>query len=157
MTYKAPFRATLDTGSKDSQGRPALKWDKVTDAAKYEVYRARSKDGTYSLMSTQSATGYTNTSYLANGTTYYYKVRAKNANSTGHFCDAASIASLAAPARPSLTLTTDRSGKPVLKWTSVKDATAYEVFRSTTGAAGSFSIVRRTSYLTWTDANTEMD
>ena len=47
VTYKAPFGAPLVTGSKDSQGRPALKWDKVTDAAKYEVYRARSKDGTY--------------------------------------------------------------------------------------------------------------
>lgn len=33
-------------------------------------------------MSTQSATGYTNTSYLANGTTYYYKVRALKANGT---------------------------------------------------------------------------
>ena len=31
---------------------------------------------------TQSATGYTNTSYLANGTTYYYKVRALKANGT---------------------------------------------------------------------------
>ena len=35
------------TGGNDAQGRPTLKWNAVTGAAKYEVYRARSKDGDY--------------------------------------------------------------------------------------------------------------
>ena len=150
-----PLPAPDMTLTNANNGKPTITWTAVDKAEQYEVYR--SSDGiNYSVIYQSSGLTYTDNSAAA-GSTYYYKVRAKNANSTGHFCDAASIASLAAPARPSLTLTTDRSGKPVLKWTSVKDATAYEVFRSTTGAAGSFSIVRRTSYLTWTDANTEMD
>ena len=150
-----PLPAPDMTLTNANNGKPTITWTAVDKAEQYEVYR--SSDGiNYSVIYQSSGLTYTDNSAAA-GSTYYYKVRAKNANSTGHFCGAASIASLAAPAAPSLTLTTDRSGKPVLKWTSVKDATAYEVFRSTTGAAGSFSIVRRTSYLTWTDTNTEMD
>ena len=150
-----PLPAPDMTLTNANNGKPTITWTAVDKAEQYEVHR--SSDGiNYSVIYQSSGLTYTDNSAAA-GSTYYYKVRAKNANSTGHFCDAASIASLAAPAAPSLTLTTDRSGKPVLKWTSVKDATAYEVFRSTTGAAGSFSIVRRTSYLTWTDTNTEMD
>ena len=44
--YKASSAPTV-TGGNDSQGRPTLKWNAVTGAAKYEVYRALSKDGDY--------------------------------------------------------------------------------------------------------------
>ena len=150
-----PLPAPDMTLTNANNGRPTITWTAVDKAEQYEVYR--SSDGVnYSVIHQTSGLTYTDNSAAA-GNTYYYKVRAKNTNSTGYFCDAGSIASLTTPTAPSLTLTTDHSGRPVLKWTSVADATAYEVFRSTTGAAGSFSIVRRTSYLTWTDTNTEMD
>lgn len=58
-----------------SSGHPKLTWSKVTGATKYEVYRATSKSGTYTKMTTTNKTSYTNTSAKA-GTTYYYKVRA---------------------------------------------------------------------------------
>ena len=70
------------TGGNDSQGRPTLKWDKVAGAAKYEVYRARSKDGDYIKYSTVTGTSYTNISYIENGNTYYYKVRALKSDGT---------------------------------------------------------------------------
>ena len=70
------------TGGNDAQGRPTLKWKAVTGAAKYEVYRARSKDGDYIKYSTVTGTSYTNISYIENGNTYYYKVRALDANGT---------------------------------------------------------------------------
>ena len=83
--YKASstqLPAPTVTGGNDSQGRPTLKWNAVSGAAKYEVYRARSKDGTYTKYSTTTGTSYTNTSYIENGNTYYYKVRALDANGT---------------------------------------------------------------------------
>ena len=70
------------TGGNDVQGRPTLTWKAVTGAAKYEVYRARSKDGTYTKYSTTTGTSYTNISYIENGNTYYYKVRALDASGT---------------------------------------------------------------------------
>ena len=68
------------TGGNDAQGRPTLKWNAVSGAAKYEVYRARSRSGEYIKYSTVTGTSYTNTSYIENGNTYYYKVRALDAN-----------------------------------------------------------------------------
>lgn len=58
-----------------SKGDPKLSWAKVTGATKYEAYRATSKSGTYSKLTTTSKTSYTNTSAKA-GKTYYYKVKA---------------------------------------------------------------------------------
>ena len=152
VTYKAPFGAPLVTGSKDSQGRPALKWDKVTDAAKYEVYRARSKDGTYSLMSTQSATGYTNTSYLANGTTYYYKVRALKANGTASAYSSVvtiTYGTVPTPAAPTMRSAKADSAGITVSWDTAANAVTYNVYR--TADAGSSwtqvaSSVKGTSY-----------
>ena len=57
------------------KGDPKLTWNAVTGASQYEVYRATSKNGTYTKMFTTSNLSYTNTSAKA-GTTYYYKVKA---------------------------------------------------------------------------------
>ena len=70
------------TGGNDSQGRPTLKWNAVSGAAKYEVYRARSRSGEYIKYSTVTGTSYTNISYIENGNTYYYKVRALKSDGT---------------------------------------------------------------------------
>ena len=70
------------TGGNDSQGRPTLKWNAVSGAAKYEVYRARSRSGEYIKYSTVTGTSYTNTSYIEDGNTYYYKVRALKSDGT---------------------------------------------------------------------------
>ena len=56
-------------------GSPRLTWNAVAGASQYEVYRATSKNGTYTKMFTTSNLSYTNTSAKA-GTTYYYKVKA---------------------------------------------------------------------------------
>ena len=58
-----------------SSGKPKLTWNAVAGAGKYEVYRATSKNGTYTKMSTTTNRSYTNTNARA-GTTYYYKVKA---------------------------------------------------------------------------------
>ena len=58
-----------------SSGKPKLTWNAVAGAGKYEVYRATSKNGTYTKMFTTTNRSYTNTNAKA-GTTYYYKVKA---------------------------------------------------------------------------------
>ena len=58
-----------------SSGKPKLTWNAVAGAGKYEVYRATSKNGTYTKMFTTTNRSYTNTNARA-GTTYYYKVKA---------------------------------------------------------------------------------
>ena len=72
---------TLSSGSKKAY----IKWKKIAGASGYEIYRATSKNGTYSLRKTVesgSTLSYTNTKLTA-GKTYYYKVRAYKIDSTG--------------------------------------------------------------------------
>jgi len=52
-----------------------VSWSGVTGASGYEVYKAASSTGIYSLVSTTTSINFTNTALLA-GTIYYYKVRA---------------------------------------------------------------------------------
>ena len=137
------------TGGNDSQGRPTLKWDKVAGAAKYEVYRSYSQNGNYSKYSTQTSTGYTNSSYLTSGSTYYYKVRALDANGTaGAWSDVVAVTCRLGLTAPSVTGGNDAQGRPTLKWKAVTGAAKYEVYRarSLNGDYIKYSTVTGTSY-----------
>ncbi len=63
------------TASFNSKGQPRLRWTAVPGAARYEIYRATSKNGEYKLMYSVKGTSYSNTS-AKSGKTYYYKVKA---------------------------------------------------------------------------------
>ena len=141
------------TGGNDSQGRPTLKWKAVTGAAKYEVYRARSLNGDYIKYSTVTGTSYTNISYIENGNTYYYKVRALKSDGTaGAWSSIVSVtyraASTGTLAAPTVTGGNDSQGRPTLKWKAVSGAAKYEVYRarSRDGSYSKYSTVTGTSY-----------
>ena len=153
VTYKQTLPAPTVTGGNDSQGRPTLKWNAVTGAARYEVYRARSRSGEYIKYSTVTGTSYTNTSYIEDGNTYYYKVRALDANGTaGAWSSIVSVTYRAAstgtlPA-PTVTGGNDAQGRPTLKWNAVSGAAKYEVYRarSMDGDYIKYSTVTGTNY-----------
>ena len=131
VTCRLGLTAPTVTGGNDAQGRPTLTWKAVTGAAKYEVYRARSKDGDYIKYSTQTSTGYTNSAYLTSGSTYYYKVRALDANGTaGPWSDVVAVTCRLGLTAPSVTGGNDSQGRPTLKWNAVTGAAKYEVYRA---------------------------
>ena len=149
VTYKQTLPAPTVTGGNDAQGRPTLKWNAVSGAAKYEVYRARSKDGDYIKYSTVTGTSYTNTSYIENGNTYYYKVRALDANGTaGPWSDVVAVTCRLGLTAPTVTGGNDAQGRPTLKWNAVTGAAKYEVYRarSKDGDYIKYSTVTGTSY-----------
>ena len=153
VTYKQTLSAPAVTGGNDAQGRPTLKWKAVSGAAKYEVYRARSKDGDYIKYSTVTGTSYTNTSYIENGNTYYYKVRALDANGTaGAWSSIVSVtyraASTGTLSAPTVTGGNDAQGRPTLKWKAVTGAAKYEVYRSYSrdGSYSKYSTQTSTAY-----------
>ena len=149
VTYKQTLPAPTVTGGNDAQGRPTLKWNAVSGAAKYEVYRARSEDGDYIKYSTVTGTSYTNTSYIENGNTYYYKVRALNANGTaGAWSSVVSVTYKQTLPAPTVTGGNDSQGRPTLKWNAVSGAAKYEVYRarSRDGDYIKYSTVTGTSY-----------
>ena len=153
VTYRAASTGTLSapavTGGNDSQGRPTLKWNAVSGAAKYEVYRARSKDGDYIKYSTVTGTSYTNTSYIEDGNTYYYKVRALKSDGTaGAWSSVVSVTYKQTLSAPTVTGGNDAQGRPALKWNAVSGAAKYEVYRarSKSGDYIKYSTVTGTSY-----------
>ncbi len=143
---KAPeLTAFSDTGSGDL----ILKWNKISGAVKYRLYRAESYEGPYTfLKTTVSASSYTDTS-VPLGQTRYYKVRALAENKDEDSLWSNIVMGTRHMAQPEMTLTVKTStGKPVVKWQAVENAGSYEVYRSdggmfsrvhTASAAGSYT------------------
>ena len=68
--------ALVLTANKESDTQVTLTWNKLASMKYYDVYRATSMDGKYTLLKRTAATTTTNT--VKAGKTYYYKVRAYN-------------------------------------------------------------------------------
>ncbi len=127
-------RPVVSITTNASSGKPSLKWNAVDGAAKYEVYRATSKNGTYTKMYTTTSTSYTNSSAVA-GTTYYYKVKAICGKSSYGNSAYSVVKSITCDcARPTVTVKcNENTGKPVLSWKAVDGASKYYIYRSTDG------------------------
>ena len=129
-----------------------MTWDKVEGAAKYKVYRATSKTGTYKLMKTVTGTSFTNTSVDA-GKTYYYYVRAVDVD--GKTSDKSNIVSRTCDlARPEVTLSNvASSGKIKVSWKAIDGAVEYEVYRATS-KTGTYKLVKTTTSTSFTNTST---
>ena len=126
-----------------SAGKPKLSWDAVAGAEKYIVYR--STDGKkYKQYTSTTKTSYTNTSAKI-GTTYYYKIKAVDANGT--MSDYSNVKSIkCTPAAPVVSISRS-SGKPKLSWKAVNGATKYYIYRSTDGKNyKQYTTTTKTSY-----------
>ena len=127
-------RPVVSITTNASSGKPSLKWNAVDGATKYEVYRATSKNGTYTKMYTTTSTSYTNSSAVP-GTTYYYKVKAICGKSSYGNSAYSVVKSITCDcARPTVTVKcNENTGKPVLSWKAVDGASKYYIYRSTDG------------------------
>ena len=134
-----------------TSGKPVIKWSAVDGAAKYEVWRSTSKDGTYARMSTVSGTSLTNKSATA-GTKYFYKVRAVADDGTKS--DFSTIKSIVCDCAKPVVKATNvaKSGKIKLSWAAVEGATKYEVWRSTS-KDGTYTKMYTTTGTSYTNSN----
>jgi uncharacterized repeat protein (TIGR02543 family) len=122
-----------------------LTWAAVSGASGYQIYRATSYSGTYSLITTLSsaAISYTNSS-LTTGRTYYYKIRAYRLVGTTHvYGNYTSILStIPIPATPSSFKSVSASYSSVrLSWVVVSGASGYLVYRASS-SSGTYSLIR---------------
>ena len=131
-------------------GKVVLTWKPIEGTAKYEVYRSGTKDGTYKLYCTLTATTYTNSTANA-GYTYYYKVKAisviPEANSAfssivSRTCDCGQIFDCET--------SYNKDGKVVFNWGARKGATSYKIYRSGY-QNGTYKLIGETKSNTFTD------
>ena len=132
-----------------ASGKPYIKWNAVANASKYEVYRATTENGTYTLLGTTTATNYTDNK-AGSGYTYYYKVKALAANGAESDYSAV-VAGICHCAKPTVKATyMGASGKPYIKWNAVANASKYEVYRATT-KSGTYTLLGTTTATHYTD------
>ena len=127
-------------------GKPKISWGAVDGAVKYWIYR--STDGkNFKYYDSTTKTSYTNNSATV-GTTYYYKVKAVNAN--GIASDYSVSKSIQCkPAAPTVSINRS-NGKPKLSWKAVTGATKYWIYRSTDGV--NFKYFDSTTKTTYTNS-----
>jgi uncharacterized protein (DUF1800 family) len=132
-----------------------LTWTASTGATSYNVYRGTSANGEASspVMTGVTALTFTNTG-LTNGTTYFFKVAAVNANGTSDKSNEANAKPVAPPPPPAPTGLAAAAGNTqvVLTWTAVTGATSYNVYRGTTAnGESSTAIMTGVTALTFTN------
>ena len=146
----------------NSAGAITISWGTTTGATAYTVYKSTDGGTTYNAITAatnQPALSYTDpASGLANGTVYFYKVSASNANAV---CASAqsnptSVRSCTIPAAPAGVGARRSGNKQVtVSWSSSSGANYYDVLRSTTSGSGYASIghTASTSFPNTTAAN----
>ena len=143
----------VTSGNNPSTGKITLKWKAVDGAAKYEIWRAGTSNGTYKKMYTTTSTSYTNTSSNA-GYTYYYKVKAISVNgNAGQFSKV--VSRTCDCAAPVVKGGNDAStGHVKLSWSKVAGASKYEIWRAES-KNGTYTRMYTTVYTTYTNTSSK--
>jgi len=136
------------TATVNSERSITVSWEPVTGATWYYIYRSTTTDGTYTRVVGISAgrTSYED-NYLSGGTTYYYKVAANVGENTS--TQSSYVSAITQPGTPTgVTATANSESSITVSWESVKGATGYYIYRSTTynGTYDSIGTSATTSY-----------
>lgn len=125
-----------------------ITYKKLTGAARYDIYRSTSKNGTYTKVRSSTGTTYYDKKLTYNKT-YYYKVKACNKN---NICsDYSTYKSKKVTAgKPSITVSASGATGIKIKYKKVTYATKYQIYRSTSKSSG-YKLVKETTGLSYTD------
>lgn len=131
-----------------------ITYSPVVGATGYEIYRSISKNGTYRLIKTTTATTFYNTN-LTTGFTYFYKVKAIRKQSTLTSKSEFSEKVWKSPKLGTvynLKTASNSYRKAELSWTSVNGASGYIVYRCSK-ANGTYTKAGQTNTNSFTDLN----
>lgn len=129
--YSTSWAHSLDISNVESSGKPYLKWNKRTNAAKYKVYRKRVSDSSYKLIKTTTNRYYTDTAATPSYTYMYYVKAVNKSGKTLQSTYAVKRAcDLKQPQLKSISCVAD-SGAIKVVFTGVKNANQYRLYRAT--------------------------
>lgn len=114
----APTGLTAEKDGPTTYPSVILRWDAVSDATSYIIYRSTSAYGTYSQIGTANYSAYSDDN--PKDGTNYYKVKAKNAYGTSDYSDYASVSidrNAVSPCPPTSLKGSVSGYNMLLKWT----------------------------------------
>jgi fibronectin type 3 domain-containing protein/dihydrofolate reductase len=136
-------------------------------AHSYEVYRSTSNNTANSAkISDPTDSSYVNTTGLTPNTTYYYWVKACNANTSGKRCsDFSTVASTAtwsvdSEAPPRITapdLSADSTSQITVSWTGNNEATSYQIYRNTINSITNLAAIATPTNTSYEDTGLTAD
>lgn len=154
-SYAINYLATPRVKSKSSDANKGitLKWDAVAGAAKYRVYRATDDGKKWKLLSTVTATSYTDKNVTL-GKSYKYTLRAENnKNLSAYVKDGWTVKYTLAT--PSVTKVTTSSDSIKIQWNAVSGAKGYRVYRKASGETKWTQLAKVTG-TSYTDKNVKV-
>ncbi|MBE6045141.1 MAG: CHAP domain-containing protein [Clostridiales bacterium] len=132
----------------------SVKWNAVSGASGYEVYRSPSKGGSYNKVKTTTGTTFSNESVTINKE-YYYKVRAYrtiDGNKKYGSFSGPQLGVKASISKVSGVSAASKDSYVGLTWTGVSGASGYEVYRAT-GSSSNYTNVGNASKNSFNDYN----
>jgi fibronectin type 3 domain-containing protein len=109
-----------------------VKWNAVTSATKYNVYRRTAGSSVWTLLGTTTGTSF-NDKNVVNGTYYVYSIRAINGTGYSAF-DTTKTDTIQPITAPTAKLTNKSNGIHI-SWDAVAGATKYNVYRRAAGSS----------------------
>gem|GEM_PF-2270442 len=131
-----------------------IKWNTVTGASGYVIYRSTSSSGNYTLISSTTKANYNNTG-LTTGSIYYYKVKSYRMSGKvkTYSSFSTTISSKSILAAPTSFKTTRLSSKSIkLTWSVSAGANGYEVYNATS-STGAYKLLTKTTSSSYTNSN----
>lgn len=124
-----------------------VKWSKVKDAKKYEIYYSTSPNGGFRLLKTQGGTSFTHKG-LQTGAVYYYQVRPMRDYYKGSYSNVASARTVLGSVSK-LKATPSGSDRMKVSWKKVQGVNYYVILRSDSpyGDYRQIGTTSKTSYL----------
>lgn len=135
----------------------ALKWNKLKTINNYEVYRATSKSGKYTMLGRTANNVYTDVNVEV-GKTYYYKVRGY-VNYDGEYFYTKYCSALSAKfqlEKPSINVSQVSLEGVQVSWNSVSKADSYKVYRATS-KNGTYKLISTLSQNYYIDNNVSIN
>lgn len=144
----APPPAPAGLAASAGNSRITLTWHPAPGANSYVLRRASAPGGPYETIAAPASTSHTDL-LLANDTTYYYTLAAKNDGGLSAPGPEVSATPVGTPGAPAEVEAVAGNGKVSLRWRPVANATRYGVMRSSTpsGPYTAISNPEETEYL----------
>ena len=148
-------QVVISVSRNDATGKAVIRWNIVSGAKKYEVYRATKENGKYSKIATTSAVTYQDTKATP-GYTYFYRVYAVPSSSKAKSVASNIQSMFAICAQPTLKVTYSSTGQHTISWGKVTGAAQYEIWRADT-ANGEFALLATQTGTSFVDKDTKPD